>query len=246
MAGGRVIPNQPAVADYGIDAPGTVFRLVAGCFASIMLGIFIGSGVADARVVIPFAAVSIGLGLAAAAMVASSKVGIRRLWSRLLDGAALDGATAALDAGCGRGPVLVQVARRLGPDGTVHGVDRWRSRDVSGNHRSVAEANVGIAGVADRVVLHDADLWALPLPDGSVDLVTANLAFHRIADPQRRAAAVAELGRVLAPGGTALIVDWRGTATVADGLRAAGCHDVTRSGRRWLTFPPARVVTARR
>jgi len=48
------------------------------------------------------------------------------------------------------------------------------------------------------------ELHALPLEDESINIALVMLVLHHIADP---AAVVAEIGRVLAPGGTLLIVD---------------------------------------
>jgi SAM-dependent methyltransferase len=53
-------------------------------------------------------------------------------------------------------------------------------------------------GVADQVVPRLADVGALPLADGSVDLVVTFAGLHCFPDPRR---AVAEMARVLRPGG---------------------------------------------
>jgi ubiquinone/menaquinone biosynthesis C-methylase UbiE len=50
------------------------------------------------------------------------------------------------------------------------------------------------------------DAAALAFPDGSFDLVVSTLSLHHWADP---AAGLAEIGRVLRPGGRALIWDLR-------------------------------------
>jgi ubiquinone/menaquinone biosynthesis C-methylase UbiE len=50
------------------------------------------------------------------------------------------------------------------------------------------------------------DVAALAFPDRSFDLVVSTLSMHHWADP---AAALAEIGRVLRPGGRALIWDFR-------------------------------------
>ena len=47
---------------------------------------------------------------------------------------------------------------------------------------------------------------SLPFPDGSFDLVVSTLSLHHWADPQ---AGLAEIARVLRPGGRALIWDFR-------------------------------------
>ena len=64
---------------------------------------------------------------------------------------------------------------------------------------------------------------ALPSPDGSVDFVVCRAAFKNFSEPAK---ALAEMRRVLRPGGTALVIDMRGDVSIAeveryvDGLNA--------------------------
>lgn len=55
----------------------------------------------------------------------STGPGKRALWARLLDELGLRGDEQVLDVGCGRGAVLMAVARRL-PAGRAVGADVWR------------------------------------------------------------------------------------------------------------------------
>jgi len=149
-----------------------------------------------------------------------------------------------VDLGCGRGVVLVTVARRL-TTGRVTGVDLWQARDQSGNTEAMARANAEAAGVADRVELVTADLRDLPLPDDSADLVVSSLAVHNIPSAEGRVQAVREAWRVLAPGGRLRLADFRHTGTYAQLLREAGAEDVTLRDlgpRYWYGGPWARTV----
>jgi ubiquinone/menaquinone biosynthesis C-methylase UbiE len=100
----------------------------------------------------------------------------------------------ALDAGCGTGTFLLPLARRLVPQGaTVIGLD-------------LAEGTLGQARV--RVQTEDlpvacilSDVEALPFADGVFDLVLANYMLYHVPDLDR---AIAELRRILRPGGTLL------------------------------------------
>jgi ubiquinone/menaquinone biosynthesis C-methylase UbiE len=128
-----------------------------------------------------------------------------RVWERELDRAGLAGNEQLLDLGCGRGAVLIEGAKRL-PEGRAVGVDLW-SKDQSGNRPETTLANAAVAGVADRVQVHTADITALPFADGTFDIVTSALAIHNIRSAEGRYRAVDEAMRVLRPGGQLLIAD---------------------------------------
>lgn len=73
------------------------------------------------------------------------------------------------------------------------------------------------AGYGDRVRFVLADATLLPLADRSFDVVVSTLSLHHWADP---AGVFAELGRVLRPGGVALIYDLRPFAYLRTELEA--------------------------
>jgi ubiquinone/menaquinone biosynthesis C-methylase UbiE len=106
----------------------------------------------------------------------------------------------ALDAACGTG----RHARRLDELGnTVVGVDGSPEMlDVA--KRSVPDA-----------VFREGDLCSLPLESASVDLVVCALALEHVGD---LSAAVAELSRVLRPGGRMVLSDLHPAAVVLGGV----------------------------
>ena len=93
-----------------------------------------------------------------------------------------------LDAACGTGVVARYAAPRAG-------------------HVVGADVNAGMLAVAARIAPQlewvQADIAALPFEDGSFDLVLCQQALQFVPD---HAAALAELRRVLAPGGHAVVV----------------------------------------
>lgn len=97
---------------------------------------------------------------------------------------------AVLDVGCGTGINLLELARVLGPCRLLVGVD------LSPGMVAVAGAKAAAAGVPAHIMVADAE--ALPFADQTFDLLVANSVFHWIAD---RARAMAELTRLLRPGG---------------------------------------------
>ena len=106
-----------------------------------------------------------------------------------------DGVQTHLDVGTGTG----QVIRLLG-----HRVSRGLGVDASREMLSVARANLESAGLAHCQV-RQADLMALPIGDGSMDLVTIHHVLHFLDDP---GGAVKEAARTLRDAGSALIVDF--------------------------------------
>ncbi len=100
-----------------------------------------------------------------------------------------------LDVGTGTGRML-EVFADIAEDGV--GVD------LSHKMLTVARSNIAKAGLTDRFV-RQADAGALPIDAGEADLVTIHQVLHYLDDPAR---AVAECARVLAPGGTLVIVDF--------------------------------------
>jgi len=103
-----------------------------------------------------------------------------------------------LDVGCGTGHMLLELARAVGPTGRVTGLDanedmlnlaRRRCRDVA------------------EIDFRTGDLYELPFSDGSFDEAISVQVFEYLADVP---AALAEVHRILRPGGRVLIrdADW--------------------------------------
>jgi arsenite methyltransferase len=154
------------------------------------------------------------------------------VWQRILDQLQLRGDERVLDMGCGRGAVLVAVAKRLN-GGRVTGVDLWSTHDQSGNSREVTLRNAALEGVRDRIEIATADMRALPFPDAAFDVVVSSLAIHNIASNAGRVKAIAEAWRVLKPDGRLAIADIRATARYAAALRELGAPAVRRRRLGW-------------
>jgi arsenite methyltransferase len=183
----------------------------------------------------------------AASFVYATRSGKFRVWSEVLDDLGLRGDETVLDLGCGRGAVLLAVAKRL-PAGLAIGVDLWRA-DQTGNSQQATLTNAALEGVADRIELHTADMTALPLADDSVDAIVSNLAIHNIPERAGRRQALQEAIRVLRPGGRLAIGDLWETRQHAELLRELGWRDVRRRNlgwRMWYGGPwfSTRLVTA--
>lgn len=105
-----------------------------------------------------------------------------------------------LDVGCGPGTVALELARRA-PALSVTGVD------ISADMISLAREQAAQSGPGGRLRFEVADGAALPFPDASVDLIISTLSMHHW---ERKGAVLAELARVVRPGGEIRIYDvWR-------------------------------------
>ena len=115
-----------------------------------------------------------------------------------------------LDVGCGRGLLLVGAAKRA-PGGFATGLDIWSNDDLSGNAASATEQNLILEGVAGRCTLVSEGAQRMPFAEASFDVVVSNLCLHNIYDRPTWQQAVAEIARVLRPGGQALLSGYRRT-----------------------------------
>ncbi|HET7299570.1 MAG TPA: class I SAM-dependent methyltransferase [Oleiagrimonas sp.] len=233
--------RPPRQGHYGFDAPYAVIGMGLGGIICVLMA----AGWATSPVPLVYGPLWLGLyGLALLGMAGSFTYTTRRgkfeVWTELIDALHLDGDEQVLDMGCGRGLVLLEVARHL-DSGKAVGIDLWRSLDQSGNDEVVTQANARAEGVADRVELHTGDMSALPFGDASFDLVVSSLALHNIRKVPDREKAIDQAVRVLRPGGRLLIADFRHTDSYAERLREQGMTDVTRRNlgwRFWYGGPP--------
>jgi SAM-dependent methyltransferase len=125
--------------------------------------------------------------------------------------AGIEAGDAVLDLGSGAG-VDAFVARRLvGEGGRVIGVDMTPSMIER------ARANAGKLGYAN-VEFRLGEIEALPVENGTVDVVISNCVLNLVPD---KAAAFAETFRVLAPGGHFCVSDIVASGTLPDGIRQA-------------------------
>ena len=141
-----------------------------------------------------------------------------------------------VDVGTGPGALPAAIAA-LRPDASVTGVD------PSERMVELAQARLAAAPGAEPGRVLRGDAAHLPLPDASADVVSAVLTMHHWPDLD---GGVAELARVLAPGGAVVVVEMRGPGRhVARALRRAGLLVVRRNA--WVMGLPALVrLSARR
>ncbi len=116
-----------------------------------------------------------------------------------MDAAALAPGARVIDVGCGCGQSALEIAERVGPTGSVLGVD------LSTPMLEQARARARAAGLA-HIRFDEADAQTHAFGTGAYDVVYSRFGVMFFADPD---AAFGNLRRALRPGGRLAFVCWR-------------------------------------
>jgi demethylmenaquinone methyltransferase/2-methoxy-6-polyprenyl-1,4-benzoquinol methylase len=138
-------------------------------------------------------------------------LGIHRLWKRFA--VELSGVRAGqrvLDLASGTGDLAARLAGLVGPDGLVVMSDINAAMLAQGRDRLLDAGRVG------NVRFAQIDAESLPFPDASFDCVTIGFGLRNVTHKER---ALAEMRRVLRPGGRVLVLEFSHPTTAP--LRAA-------------------------
>jgi demethylmenaquinone methyltransferase / 2-methoxy-6-polyprenyl-1,4-benzoquinol methylase len=119
--------------------------------------------------------------------------GLHHRWrERAADLAAVGAGDRALDVASGTGDLAIELARRVGPAGSVIGSDFSEAMLERAREKSAA------------VTWEWANALELPYPDGGFDAATVGFGARNFADLDR---GLAELARVVRPGGRVVILE---------------------------------------
>lgn len=239
------MPKRP---DYGIDAPGVLVGLLSIGVLGEILGLFAPPLTIGPVTILFGVPMQIAGGiflLQSLLMFIYVKWGKFRHRDRMLGQVSWIGHERVLDVGTGRGLLLIGAAKRL-TTGRAVGIDIWSTKDLSGNAIERTQANISLEGVGDKVELRTEDARKLTFPDASFDVVVSNLCIHNIPKQTGRDQACREIARVLRPGGTAVISDFK-LMKKHSAVFAAERLTVEWRGPFWRdTFPPLKMFVARK
>jgi arsenite methyltransferase len=250
MATGRLrAPNT----DYGVDAPNVLRNLFLFGVLCLLLGVFLPRHIHMGPVdLVPrpmFLTTGIFLVVEGGLFLLYVKVGKFHHRDKMLSLHAWRGDERVLDVGCGRGLLLAGSARLLAATnagGDATGIDIWSNVDMGGNSEAATRRNLELEGVSSRCKLVSAPAQEMPFADGSFDVIVSNLCLHNIYDGPTRRQALQQIARVLKPGGVAILSDYKRTGEYARQLRLAGLSVERIWGNPLYTFPPLRIVVARK
>lgn len=147
-------------------------------------------------------------------------LGMGRVYATLIDHADLQPGQRVLEIGCGTGNLTTR-AKRSSPDSDLTGTDP----DPRALQRAQRKAK-GMAGIR----FERAYAQQLPFGDDEFDRALSSMMLHHL-DDATKAAAAAELFRVLKPGGLLNIVDVRGDG-IPSVFEAAGFDCATMRAER--------------
>jgi ubiquinone/menaquinone biosynthesis C-methylase UbiE len=125
----------------------------------------------------------------------------------------------ALDVATGTGRVPLLLAAQPWFEGVIDGLDLAPAMLVR------AQAKIAAAGLGARVALRQGDAGSLPWPDDSFDLVVSLEALEFFPRPRR---ALAEMSRVLRPGGALVVSKYPDVWARALPFKGLSRHSITR------------------
>ncbi|WP_212003663.1 class I SAM-dependent methyltransferase [Chitinophaga sp. HK235] len=164
---------------------------------------------------------------------------------RMLNKISWKGDEQVLDVGTGKGLLMIGAAKRL-TTGKSTGIDIWNTEDLTGNNQQNALRNAAIEGVADKIEIKNENVMKMDFANNSFDVILSNLCLHNIYNKEDRSAACKEISRVLKPGGTGIISDFRHGKEYKHNFEALGLQTTAYTPNYFSTFPPLRILVIKK
>ena len=234
---------------YGIDAPpvitklvltGTLYLMIGIASYKLLVGHYSYTAVAVLITTLLFATPNF---LFAVLMIWSSFFGKLIMRDKIISLLNLKGNEKVLDVGCGRGLLLIKIAKQLTRSGKAFGIDLWRSEDLSNNEELLTRENARLENVSDRINLISGDMTEMQFKNNEFDIIVSSLAIHNVPTREKRFEAIKEIDRTLKPGGQLVILDFQHTNDYLQFLKKLGWENIRLSCRYFTMFPPVRLIT---
>lgn len=140
----------------------------------------------------------------------------------ILRTAAIPSGASVLDVGCGTGTLALMAKNQLGAQGKVYGIDAAPEMIEVARHKATDQNRA--------VDFRQGVIESLPFEDATFDVVLSTLMFHHLPDDLKQRG-LAEIYRVLKPGGRLLIVDMRRPTNIISHITMAfSFHGTLSSG----------------
>lgn len=240
----QLTANKPG---YGIDAPGVIRNLI-GIGILIFLIIIFFPIIRIGNVIIETGGLAVTasfLILGGFLMLFYSLKGKYIHRDRMLNIINWRGDELVLDAGTGKGLMMIGAAKKL-TSGKATGIDIWNAEDLTGNNYDNAMNNARIEGVADKVQILNENAMSMSFADNLFDVIVTNLVIHNIYNKPGRQKACQEIARVLKPGGTAIISDWKHMGEYKKNFDMLGLTTQMLSANYFTTYPPLRILVVKK
>jgi len=135
---------------------------------------------------------------------------MQELRQRTIHMADLQPGDIVLDVGCGTGTLAIEAQQYVGVAGHVAGIDPGtqqiaRARSKAARRYLPVDFQIGVIG-------------HLPFPDASFDVVLSTIMMHHLSDRLKREG-LAEITRVLKPGGRLVVADFKRSETRSQQLQ---------------------------
>lgn len=234
-----------AKVNYGIDAPHVIKNLFMLGTVSMMVAAILATGKFPAITMFKYSFffLAVSLIIAAILMILYSKFGKAKHRERMLNMHEWRGDEYVLDVGTGSGLLMIGAAKRI-TTGKSYGIDIFNAFDLSDNTADHTAHNIRMEGVEDKTVLLTENIVKTDFENEFFDVILSNLCLHNIENAKEKELALAEIDRMLKPGGEVIISDFKHTSQYKRFFEESGMKATKSGPYLFTTFPPLTIVKA--